>query len=298
MAVSDSPLSGRVAVVTGASRGLGAAYARALAGAGASVVLNGRHKDRLEVLAGELPRASFVEGDVGEPATADRIVDTALASFGRLDVLVNNAGTLRDRTLLKMTPEEFDDVLRSHVYGTFLVTRRAAPVMREQGSGAIVNVGSDSGMRGAFGQTNYAAAKGAVAAMTLTWAQELAKYGITCNCVLPNARTQMTENLDELLRDYRYDDADGFRALGEPEEAAPLVVLLASEFGRRLNGLFLSLAGDKLSIWDRSHEVRCAFKAGGWALEDLERSLEFALGSDLNTGWHLWEAIPSTTSGG
>ncbi|HKP18529.1 MAG TPA: SDR family NAD(P)-dependent oxidoreductase [Gaiellaceae bacterium] len=296
--MTEALLAGRVAAVTGASEGLGAAYARALAEAGASVVLNARRAKPLEDLAGELPRAAVAAGDVGDPETAERIVEAALSAFGRLDVLVNNAGTLRDRTLLKMSPEEFDDVLRSHVYGTFLVTRQAAPVMREQGSGAIVNVGSDSGMRGAFGQTNYAAAKGAIAAMTLTWAQELGKYGITCNCVFPNARTQMTENLDELLRNYRYDDTDGFRALGESEEAAPLVVLLASDSGRRLNGLFLSLAGDKLSIWDRAREVRCAFKSGGWTLGDLERSLEFALGSDLNTGWQLLEPAPSTTSGG
>jgi NAD(P)-dependent dehydrogenase (short-subunit alcohol dehydrogenase family) len=296
--VSETLLADRVVAVTGSSRGLGAAYARALAQAGASVVLNARHAEALTGLAEELPRAAVAAGDVGDPETAERIVETALSSFGRLDALVNNAGTLRDRTLLKMSAEEFDEVLRSHVFGTFLVTQRVATALREQGGGAIVNVGSDSGMRGAFGQTNYAAAKGAIAAMTLTWAQELGRYGITCNCVLPNARTEMTENLDELLTDYRYADTEGFRALGDPEEAAPLVVLLVSDRGRHLNGLFLSLAGDKLSIWDRAREVRCAFKAGGWSVGDLERSMEFALGSDLNTGWNIWQTVPSTTSGG
>src|SRR5262249_41874693 len=199
--MNGEPLAGRVAAVTGCSRGLGAAYVRGLAEAGASVVLNARQAEPLETLASELPSTALAVGDVADPETASRIVETALASFGRLDVVVANAGTLRDRTLLKMSSDEFDDVLRSHVYGTFLVGQAAARAMRDQGSGMIVTVGSDSGMRGAFGQTNYAAAKGAVAAMTLTWASELPRYGISCNCILPNARTEMTESAPDLLRD-------------------------------------------------------------------------------------------------
>jgi 3-oxoacyl-[acyl-carrier protein] reductase len=293
--MSGPVLAGRVVCVTGCSQGLGAAYARALAASGASVVLNARRAGPLEALARELPSSAIAVGDVGDEDTAESIVETARSTFGRLDVLVNNAGSLRDRTLLKMTPSEFDGVLRSHVYGTFLVSRVAALAMREQGGGAIVNVGSDSGMRGAFGQTNYAAAKGAIAAMTLTWAQELVKYGITCNCVLPNARTEMTESAGGLLDEYRYGGTDGFpRALGEPAEAAPLVVLLATERWRHLNGLFLSLGGDKLSIWDRAHEVRCAFRSGGWSFDDLDRSIEFALGSDLNAGWNVWPTTSPT----
>jgi NAD(P)-dependent dehydrogenase (short-subunit alcohol dehydrogenase family) len=289
-------LAGRVVVVTGSSSGLGAAYARAFAAEGASLVLNGRQAEPLAELAKDLPAAVVVAGDVGDPATAERIVETAVSAFGRVDVLVNNAGGLRDRTLLKMTVEEFDEVIRTHVYGTFLVTRLVAPTMRDQGSGSIINIGSDSGMRGAFGQTNYAGAKGAIAAMTLTWAKELAKYGVTCNCVLPNAHTKMTEDLDGLLSDYRYGGTENFpRALGEPDEAAPLLVLLATERWRNLNGLFLSLGGDKLSIWDQAREVRCAFKEGGWTIEELDRSIEFALGADLNAGWDIWQKAQIST---
>jgi NAD(P)-dependent dehydrogenase (short-subunit alcohol dehydrogenase family) len=291
--MSGHALAGRIAAVTGCSRGLGAAYVRALADAGASVVLNARQAEPLEHLASELPSAAVAAGDVADPDTANHIVQTALATFGRLDVVVANAGTLRDRTLLKMSSEEFDDVVRSHVYGTFLVGQAAARAMRDQESGMIVTVGSDSGMRGAFGQTNYAAAKGAIAAMTLTWAQELARYGVSCNCVLPNARTEMTESAPDLLSEYGYGEHGAFRALGEPSESAPLVVLLASERWQHLNGLFLSLGGDKLSIWDRAHEVRCAFNAGGWSFADLDRSIEFVLGSDLNAGWNVWQPEPS-----
>ena len=294
--MSGDGLAGRIVAVTGCSRGLGAAYVRALAAAGASVVLNGRQSQQLDDLAGELPSAAVAPGDVADPETATRIVETALSTFGQLDVLVTNAGTLRDRTLMKMSAEEFDDVLRTHVYGTFFAGQAAARAMRDGGGGMIVTVGSDSGMRGAFGQTNYAAAKGAIAAMTLTWASELPRYGISCNCVLPNARTEMTESAPDLLADYRYGETDAFpRALGEPSESAPLVVLLASERWRHLNGLFLSLGGDKLSIWDRAREVRCAFNAGGWSYADLDRSIEFALGSDLNAGWNVWQPEPSTS---
>jgi len=279
-------LEGRVIAVTGASTGLGAAYAQALVAEGAHVVVNARSEARLRELAESLPGAVAVPGDVADVQTAERIVAAALSAFGRIDAVVNNAGTLADRTLLKMSLAEFDDVMRTHVYGTFIVSQRVAQAMRESGGGTIITVGSDSGMRGAFGQTNYAAAKGAIAAMTLTWAQELPRYGITCNCVLPNALTAMTENLDSVLADYRYGPPEDYpRAIGEAAEAAPLVALLASKRWSRLNGLFLSLGGDKLSIWDRSREIRCAFKEGGWRIDDLDRSLEFALAGDLAAGW-------------
>ena len=293
--MSDRRLAERVAVVTGASQGLGEAYARALAQAGAAVVLSARTESALEELASQLPRAVAVVGDVSEPSTAQRIVDAAVTEFGRIDALVNNAGALHDRTLLKMSLEEFDEVMRSHVYGTFLVTQAAARVMRDHGGGSVINVGSDSGMRGSFGQTNYAAAKGAIAAMTLTWARELERHGITCNCVLPNAYTAMTERLGDLLQEYRYGDETRFpRALGSPEEATALVVFLASKAAAHLNGRFLSLGGDKLSVWDQAREVRCAFKQGGWSVQDLEESLEFALGSDLNAGWNVLPIAPSS----
>jgi NAD(P)-dependent dehydrogenase (short-subunit alcohol dehydrogenase family) len=287
-------LEGRVAIVTGASSGLGAAYARALSDAGASVVLNARRADRLDEMVAELPRAIAVPGDVGEPPTSERIADRTVEEFGRIDVVVNNAGALRDRTFAKMTLEELDDVLHAHVYGAFLVTSAALPPMREHEGGTVINVGSDAGLRGAFGQTNYAAAKGALAAMTLTWAKELERYGITCNCVLPNALTAMTENLDELLDDYGYGPKGTFpRAIGEPEDAAPLVVLLASDRWRHLNGMLLSLGGDKLSVWEPAREVGWAFKQGGWSVADLEESIDFVLGGDPSGGPITWKRQPA-----
>jgi NAD(P)-dependent dehydrogenase (short-subunit alcohol dehydrogenase family) len=279
----SAELDGRVVIVTGATAGLGRAYAVALAQAGADVVVSGRRSEPLHELSGELGGAPAVAGDVGDRDVAQRLVDTALSTYGRVDAVVNNAGAVRDRTLLKMSDDEFDEVIRGHVYGTFYVTRACARAMRSQGSGAVINIGSDS-MIGAFGQSNYAAAKGAILGMTLTWARELARYGITCNCVLPNALTAMTEELPELLAAYRYGPPEAFpRALGSAAEVAPLIVLLASDRGRGLNGLLLSLGGDKLSIWQPPAETNVAFLNGGWTVAELERSMEFALGIDLST---------------
>ncbi len=273
-------LDDRVVVVTGASSGLGRAYAHALTGAGARVIAVARRSELLSELVSELGDSAVpVVGDVGQPRTAEQIVDAALTSFGRLDVLVNNAGGLRDRTLLKMTDGEFDEVMRAHVYGAFYLSRACARAMRDGGGGTIINVGSDSGLLGAFGQSNYAAAKGAIHGLTLTWAQELARHGITCNCVLPNAHTAMTESLPELLAAYRYGPPEAFpRALGEAADVAPLIVLLASERWRALNGQILSLGGDKLSLWEPPDETRIAYLSGGWSLAELDRSMASALG--------------------
>ena len=143
-------LEGRVAVVTGASAGLGAAYAWALGAAGARLVVTARRVEPLEALARELPRTVAVAGDVSDPAFGDRVAAAAVSSFGRIDVLVNNAGGVRDRTLLKMSDAEFDEVVKAHVYGPFHLTRACARVMREQRSGTVINVGSDSGLCGGW----------------------------------------------------------------------------------------------------------------------------------------------------
>lgn len=277
-------LDGRVVVVTGATSGLGLAYARELAKAGADLVLVARRRELLDEVANDLDCIA-VAGDVGEPGTADTAVEAALSEHGRVDVLVNNAGPVRDRTLLKMTDAEFDEVMRGHVHGSFYMARACGRAMRDAGSGGmIINVGSDSGLRGAFGQTNYAAAKGAILGLTLTWAQELARYGISTNCILPNALTPMTADLPELLAAYRYAPAneDFPRALGDAVECAPLVVLLASERWQHVNGQLLSLGGDRLSRWEPPAETRTAFLHGGWSVEELDRSLEFALGLQLS----------------
>jgi NAD(P)-dependent dehydrogenase (short-subunit alcohol dehydrogenase family) len=191
-------LSGKVAIVTGSGRGLGLAYAAELARAGAAVVVN----DVDASVADEAVRSITEAGGtavaevvpVGSSEAAQALVDRAVSEFGRLDVLVNNAGILRDSTLWKMTDEQFDAVITTHLRGTFTCTRAAAIRLREQGEGGrIICVGSPTGQVGNFGQTNYAAAKAGIVGMVRTWALELARAGITVNAIVPVAITAMTE---------------------------------------------------------------------------------------------------------
>ncbi|NUP04066.1 MAG: SDR family NAD(P)-dependent oxidoreductase, partial [Nonomuraea sp.] len=187
-------LTGKVAIVTGAGRGLGLAYAEALAAAGASVVVNdvdaAAAGDAVKRIGAQGGRAVAEVAPVGTSESAQALVDRAVAEYGRLDVMVTNAGILRDRVLWKMSDDDFDDVVRVHLRGTFTCARAAAVRMREQGGGGrIITACSPAGQRGNFGQTNYAAAKAGIAAMTRTWALELARAGVTVNALVPVAAT-------------------------------------------------------------------------------------------------------------
>lgn len=261
----------RVAVVTGSSRGLGLSYATALLERGLHVVLNGT-TEAPDLGQYGPERAVYIQADVGTSEGADRLIRSAVAAFGRLDVLVNNAGRYRDRTLLKLTDDEFDTVIRTHLYSTFYCSRAAAAVMREQGGGRILNVGSDA-VLGSFGQTNYAAAKGGIVSMTLTWALELGRYGIQVNAVFPNAATDPVRAAPGVLERFGY--GGGFpRSMGEPRESAQLVVYLAcSEAATKITGQVLALGGDRLALWRPSHEQTVAFKVGGWTSQEVEAAI-------------------------
>src|SRR6201996_1842645 len=197
-----SPLSldGKVAVITGAGRGLGRAYAQALAAAGAAVVVNDLDGDAVAETVAAIDetgaRAIGVTAAVGPTETAERLVEVAVESFGRLDVMVTNAGILRDRVLWKMTDEDFDLVVETHLRGTFTCARAAAVRMREQGEGGrIIVIGSPAGQYGNFGQTNYAASKMGIVTFARVWSMELARSEITVNAIVPTAWTQMTETI-------------------------------------------------------------------------------------------------------
>src|SRR6266513_1099587 len=205
-------LRGKVAIVTGAGRGIGREHALALARAGARIVVNdlgaslaGEGADagpahdvvrEIEALGGE----AVADGEnVADFAGAKRLVDGAVAAFGRLDILVNNAGILRDRMLVNMEEHEWDAVIEVHLKGHFAPTRHAAAHWRDRSKsgeevrGRVINTSSPSGVFGNVGQANYGAAKAGIAAFTLIAAQELGRYGVTVNCLAPNARTRMTE---------------------------------------------------------------------------------------------------------
>jgi 3-oxoacyl-[acyl-carrier protein] reductase len=271
-------LEGKAVVVTGSGRGLGRAYALALAGEGAAVVINDVDEQNAGSVVEEIRssggRAAASIGSVGSFEYAEQLVSTCVQEFGKIDVLVNNAGIVRDRTLLKMSEEEFDAVYQVHARGTFACTRFAAAQMREQGGGVIINVSSTTGLCGNIGQTNYAAAKAGILGMTRTWAQELGRYNIRTNAVVPTAVTDMVKTIpgmesldpDNIPEDLRN------RYLGPPEDVAAAVVFLASDAAADLNGQIVALGGNRLAIWSHPMEVHHELRSGGWDAAAVEEA--------------------------
>ena len=257
-------LEGKVAIVTGAGRGIGREYALALAEAGAKVVVNdlgvslagegGDATPAQEVVdeIGENARANY--DDVADFAGAERLVRETVESLGRLDILVNNAGITRDRMLVNMTEDEWDAVLHVHLKGHFAPTRHAAAYWREQSKAGedvrarVINTSSPSGVFGNIGQANYGAAKAGIAGLTLIAAQELARYGVTVNCIAPNARTRMTEAaFGEIPK-----PDDGFDTM-DPANMAPIVVALCADEAQDITGQCFFVYGGAVNVlrpWD------------------------------------------------
>jgi len=269
-------LDGKVAVVTGAARGLGRAYAEALAAAGAKVVVNDLEgaEEVAEAIGGVA-----APGAVGSTETADALVARAVEAYGRLDVMITNAGVLRDKVLWKMTDEDFDLVVRTHLRGTFTCARAAAIRMREQGEGGrIVVVGSPAGQYGNFGQTNYAAAKAGIVAFARTWAMELARAKVTVNAIVPTAWTQMTASIpiyEPLIgRDEFPPEVRREHALGRPEDCAPLVVYLASDAAAGVTGQAIGIGGDRLSLYSHPAEIAHELRDGGWTADAIAEAVD------------------------
>jgi NAD(P)-dependent dehydrogenase (short-subunit alcohol dehydrogenase family) len=288
-------LDGKRVVVTGASRGLGRSFATAMAAQGASLVINGTQPDRLAETAALVAAlggpCEQVLGSVAEVDVCQAIVARAVEAYGGVDVLVNNAGIVRDRTLLKMTPEEFDDVIAVNLRGTWACGRAAADAMRE-GGGTIINVVSNSGLTGAIGQTNYAAAKAGVVGMTLSWTRELARYGIRVNAVWPVAVTDMTQvvidNVERRAREAgREVPTPQDMGLGDPDEVANVVVYLASDKASAVNGQIVTFNGRKMALWALPREVNVEVR-DGWTLDDVVEQFPLTVGAELQP---LYDAL-------
>ncbi|WP_055480085.1 SDR family oxidoreductase [Sphaerimonospora mesophila] len=301
-------LSGKVALVTGAGRGLGRAYAEALAAAGAAVVVNDVNAEAAAQVAraitGDGGRAIDVAVPVGSAEAADRLVTTAVEEFGRLDVLVTNAGILRDRVLWKMSDDDFDTVIEVHLRGTFTCARAAAVQMREQGTGGrLILVSSPAGQRGNFGQTNYAAAKAGIVAMARTWAMELAKAGVTVNAVVPVAATEMTKTIPAFAPIIEEAERTGRpfpdwlrkdEGMGTVEDVASLIVFLASDASADVTGQAIGIGGDRLALWSHPAEKAVAFADGGWTADAIAASWKSGVGAEPETYGIPAPAAPKT----
>jgi len=280
-------LEGKVAIVTGSGRGLGLAYAQELARQGASVVINDVDAqvaaDAVASIESAGGRAVAVVAPVGPTETAKQLVATAVEEFGRVDILVTNAGVLRDKTLWNMSDDDFDTVIDIHLRGTFTCVREVATYQRaNEIAGRIICIGSPTGQRGNFGQTNYAAAKAGIVGMVRTWALELKKAGITANAVIPVAATAMTATIPYFAAAMEA-DAQGeampafFRhdlGFGTADDVAGLIAFLASDAAAGVTGQAIGVGGDRLQVWSHPEPVVTAYHEGGWSADALEA--EFA----------------------
>jgi NAD(P)-dependent dehydrogenase (short-subunit alcohol dehydrogenase family) len=282
-------LDGRVAIVTGAGRGIGRSTALLLAREGASVVVNdlggamdgtgadtGPAHDVVRDIASEGGKAIANGADIADHAAAEGLIKAAIAEFGRLDVLVNVAGILRDRMIFNMSEQEWDDVIRVHLKGTFNTSKFAAAHWRslreETAQNRIINFTSVSGLHGAPGQPNYAAAKMGIVGLTWSCANSLAKYGVTCNAVSPAAATRMTDSIPtDRRRTDRPADEDPRRS---PDNIATVVAYLASERSGWLNGRIIHSAGYEVALYNNMSPVVRILGEKPWDIEHLATEVE------------------------
>jgi NAD(P)-dependent dehydrogenase (short-subunit alcohol dehydrogenase family) len=280
-------LDGKIALVTGAGHGIGRGHALELAKHGATVVVNdlgssvagegsGRDADRVvDIITERGGKAIADYGDVGDEAQADAMIELAIRQFGRIDIVVNNAGIVRDRAVWNMSADDFDLVMRVHVRGTWLLSRAAARHWRERAKagdgkvfGRIVNTTSGAGLLGHFGQTNYSAAKAAIVGMTLTLSLELASIGVTANVIGPGGRTRLSATMPGSAAAVEPDelDSDEFDPK-DPTLGAPVVAWLASEEAGHVSGQVIRAMGEKIHLM------------GGWTEERT-----------LSNGGQRWDA--------
>jgi NAD(P)-dependent dehydrogenase (short-subunit alcohol dehydrogenase family) len=244
---------GRTVIITGAGAGLGREHALAFAAEGANVVVNDIKREAAEAVAKEIgPQAIANSDDITSMQGAQKIVDAALARFGDVQVIVNNAGIVRDRMFVSLSEEDWDQVIRVHLRGHFCITQILCKRWRDQSKAGqkvdarIINTSSGAGLQGSVGQSNYGAAKGGIATLTLIQAAELGRYGVTANAIAPAARTGMTEPVFGEVMKKPESGFDFFH----PGNVAPLVVWLGSPLSAHVTGRVFEVAGGQVSVAD------------------------------------------------
>ena len=300
-------LEGKVAIVTGAGRGIGRGEALLLAQEGARVVVNdlggnpggeGQDTSPADEVVAEIKKlgsdAIANYDNVASMEGGERMVKQALDTFGRLDILINNAGILRDRMIFNMSEEEWDAVIAVHLKGHFTVTKHASLVFRQQRSGRIVNTSSESGL-GNMGQANYSAAKEGITGLTRTLALDLGRYGVTANAIRPRAGTRLTltPELRAAMERARAAAAAGGAEVTssgdaisqmdslKPELVAPLVVYLCTDAAANINGRDFIVGGSEISLMSMPDKERTIYREGGWTLDTLDRVFPSTIGAGV-----------------
>jgi NAD(P)-dependent dehydrogenase (short-subunit alcohol dehydrogenase family) len=296
-----------VAIVTGAGRGIGRGEALLLASEGAAVVVNdfgggahgeGGDKSPAQQVVDEIKAAGGQAapdyGNVADFAAGEAMVKTALDNFGRLDIVVNNAGILRDRMVFNMSEEEWDAVIAVHLKGHFNLTRHACVVFRQQRSGVIVNTSSESGL-GNMGQANYSAAKEGIVGLTRTTARDMGRYGVRCNAIRPRAATRLTIS-DEMREAAARGGAAGmtpemlqaFERANPPEAIAPLVVWLCTDEAANVNGRTFLVTGNQIGLYSEPQvvaDIKTDPSQHPWTVDSLSKLMPEQVTKDLKNQW-------------
>jgi NAD(P)-dependent dehydrogenase (short-subunit alcohol dehydrogenase family) len=281
--MAEAMLKGKVAVVTGSGRGIGRAIAMMMASRGASVVVNdvgaGLHDQNIDATPAEETvndirkaggQAVAAIDSVAEWDGAQRIVKTAIDSFGRIDILVNNAGILRERMFHRMEKADIDAVVRVHLYGAFNMSRAAVEHFRRQESGCFLHMTSRAGLFGAVGQANYSAAKMAIIGLSNALQLEMKRYGVRSNIISPSANTRMTQSTP--VRTTPEENAARLAAM-PPEGVAVLATMLASDAARHVQGQIIGARGSEIILYNHPRPVRFLHRDGGWTPETLSEAI-------------------------
>jgi NAD(P)-dependent dehydrogenase (short-subunit alcohol dehydrogenase family) len=279
-------MRGKVAIVTGAGRGIGREIALLLAARGASVVVNdvgvsldGRGEDNApaQTVVREIEqaggRAIGSNASVSEWQSARGIVQQAIDAFGRIDYVVNNAGILRDKIFHHMDPADFEAVVQVHLFGSFYVSRAAAEHFRKQESGAFVHMTSTSGLIGSIGQANYAAAKMGIVGLSRSLALEMQRFNVRSNCIAPSAFSRMIESIPGATPEEQARNLELRRSRTRPEQIAPVAAYLLSDAARDISGQIIGVRGNELYLYSQPRPVRVLQNSEGWTQERLSEQV-------------------------